>query len=207
MLNIHLHKVSKRYGANWIIRNVVYHFEAGQFYSIQGPNGSGKSTLLKIISGYLSPSYGELEYTTSDGHKIDREDIYKELSMAAPYLELIESLRVSEMVRFQMKLKPFYRDWSCEALLDFAYLGASSQLYLWELSSGMLQRLKLALAMATQSKFLILDEPGTNLDLEAKEWYLNSLKEMSFDRTIIIASNEVQDFPEGATELHISQFK
>ena len=207
MLNIHLHKVSKRYGTNWIIRNVTYHFEAGKCYSIQGPNGSGKSTLLKIISGYLSPSYGELNYRATEGHPLEREDIYKELSMGAPYLELIESLRVSEMIQFQMKLKPFYKDWDVEKLLDFAYLKASKQLYLWELSSGMLQRLKLALALTVQSKFLILDEPGTNLDIEAKEWYLNALLEMANNRTVIIASNEVQDFPTDAIELHIRQFK
>lgn len=207
MLNIHLHKVSKRYGTNWIIRNVTYHFEAGKCYSIQGPNGSGKSTLLKIISGYLSPSYGELNYRATEGYPLEREDIYKELSMGAPYLELIESLRVSEMIQFQMKLKPFYKNWDVEKLLDFAYLKSSKQLYLWELSSGMLQRLKLALAMAAQSKFLILDEPGTNLDLEAKQWYLNALLEMANNRTVIIASNEIQDFPSDAIELHISQFK
>lgn len=207
MLNIHLHKVSKRYGANWIIRNVEYHFEAGKFYSIQGPNGSGKSTLLKIISGYLSQSYGEITYESPDGSALNREDIYKDLSMGAPYLELIESLRVSEMIQFQMKLKPFYKDWNVQKLLDFAYLDASKQLYLWELSSGMLQRLKLALALAAQSRFLILDEPGTNLDLEAKDWYLKALKVMANNRTVIIASNEVQDFPPESIELHISQFK
>lgn len=207
MLNIHLHKVSKRYGANWIIRNVTYQFEAGKFYSIQGPNGSGKSTLLKIMSGYLSPSYGEISYQTQEGHSMQREDIYKDLSMGAPYLELIESLRVTEMIQFQMKLKRFYQDWDVEKLLDFAYLNASRQLYLWELSSGMLQRLKLALAMAAKSRFLILDEPGTNLDIEAKEWYLRSLSEMANNRTVIIASNEVQDFPPEAIALHISQFK
>ena len=84
-MTIDLNQVSKRYTHQWIIKNVTYTFEAGNNYAIKGANGSGKSTLLKIISGFLSPSKGSVNYAKS-GNAISRADVYKSVSYAAPYL-------------------------------------------------------------------------------------------------------------------------
>jgi len=206
MLNIQLDVVSKRYGMNWIIRKASLEFKAGETYALKGPNGAGKSTLLKILAGYLSPSYGSIHYQ-SKAEVINREDVYRHINLTAPYVELIESFRVKEMVAFQSDLKPFINGWESEDVLDFAYLKEFQNLYLWELSSGMLQRLKISLSLASSSSAVFLDEPGTNLDKKAKSWYMNALVEMHQGRTVVIASNEEQDFPAHAIPLDIMDFK
>jgi len=207
MLDIRLEKVSKRYGANWIIRKATFDFNAGATYALQGPNGSGKSTLIKILAGYLSPSYGKVLYQYGNGNLLTREEVYKQINLSAPYVELIESLKVDEMIDFQSRLKPFLNNWKTEDVLDFCYLTDFRKLYLWELSSGMLQRLKISLCIASASSALFLDEPGTNLDQKAKSWFLQSLVDMQGGRTVIIASNEQQDFPAKAIPLSIEDFK
>jgi ABC-type multidrug transport system ATPase subunit len=60
-------------------------------------------------------------------------------------------------------------------------------------SSGMKQRLKLALAIMSESKLLLLDEPLTNLDEKGKKWYLNTIEEFTLNRTIIVCSNHQKD--------------
>ena len=62
-MDIKLEQLSKRYKFEWIFRGLDYHFEAGETYAVLGPNGSGKSTLLKVLSGYSTPSKGNIDFS------------------------------------------------------------------------------------------------------------------------------------------------
>ena len=71
-----------------------------------GPNGSGKSTLLQVLNGSLAPSVGQLKYTFNDA-EVEVGEVYQHLSLAAPYLELIEEFTLSEVIDFHFKFKGY----------------------------------------------------------------------------------------------------
>ena len=80
--------VGKKYNATTIIEDFNCSFEEGNRYALLGGNGSGKSTLIKIISGVMSPNHGTVSYFRNQ-NVIPRELVYKEISFAAPYIDLI----------------------------------------------------------------------------------------------------------------------
>ena len=103
---IKLDNVAKRYRFEWIFRDINYEFEAGQSYAVLGSNGAGKSTFLRILSGHLSPSKGTISYF-KNGSSIEKDIVYRSISYAAPYIDLIEELTLREAIRFHQKFKPF----------------------------------------------------------------------------------------------------
>jgi ABC-type multidrug transport system ATPase subunit len=203
-MTITIDQLSKRYGSSWVIRKGSYTFDAPNVYALQGPNGSGKSTLLKLLAGFLTPSYGSILYKSSNGASISRDEIYKKIAFVAPYIDLPDQLTVQEITVMHGKLKGFVDNKTPEEVVDHAYLTTAKNLFIHELSSGMLQRLKLALTIFSQAEILIIDEPGMNLDSKAKAWYLNHLLRYHQNRLIIIASNETADFPTVNIPIHIN---
>ncbi len=192
-MKIILQKIGKQYDYQWIFKNIDLEVASGQQLALEGRNGAGKSTLLKIISGYLTPTKGEVQYFSNDV-SVDRDDVYKKISLAAPYIELFEDLSVKEIIQMQSKLRPFQDDLKAEDIMEWCYLENASGKLIRQLSSGMKQRLKLTLAILSRHDLLLLDEPGTNLDAQGLEWYHNSLDKFVNSSTVIIASNVESDF-------------
>jgi len=192
-MNVTVEKLSKRYLYDWIIRDMDYDFTSHSITGINGINGSGKSTLIKLLSGYLSPSEGTITYTLM-GKSVERADLYKHLSLAAPYSDLIQEYDAEEMFRFHTKFKKLRIDFSVKKFLQTVKLTGTKGKQIQYYSSGMKQRLQLAFALFTDSKLLLLDEPTSYLDNENKAWFYGLLKEHIADRTIIIASNDPEDF-------------
>lgn len=205
-MEVKLHKVSKKYRFEWILKNISLDFNSQNQYAILGPNGSGKSTFLKIISGHLSPSKGELAYS-KNGQKIDIDQIYKEVSIAAPYVELIEEFTLLEALSFHRKFKPFRTNYNIENLVDLMGLGKSKNKEIKYFSSGMKQRVKLVLAICSNSSLLLLDEPSTNLDQEGINWYLDLIKSNLNDRITIVATNAEIDYQFCTEQISILDFK
>ena len=192
-MKVTLENLSKRYLYDWIIRDMDHVFEANSITGINGINGSGKSTLINLISGYLSPSEGKVTYQVDD-KTIDRSDVYKHMSLAAPYTDLIQEYDASEMYTFHTKFKSMRRKLDVKEFLELVKLDKTKGKQIQFYSSGMKQRLQLAIALITDSKLLLLDEPTSYLDKENKEWFYNLLKDEIKNRTIIIASNDMDDF-------------
>ena len=198
--------IGKRYRYEWIFKNINYQFLPGQSYAILGPNGSGKSTLLKIISGHLSPSKGTRTYLQQNA-AVDVSEVYKEVSLAAPYIDLIEEMTLVEALDFHQKFKTYFNGMSVNDLLELMQLESARDKAIQYFSSGMKQRLKLALAICTKSEILILDEPTTNLDDKGAQWYLDMIQQFSKDRLVIIASNVKKDFQFCQHQLDIRDYK
>lgn len=206
MVNITVNNLGKKYANEWIFKDLSVDLIPGNRYAVKGPNGSGKSTLLKVLSGYLTPSMGEIIYTSGD-KVIHRDDIYRNIAFAAPYLDLIDAFTVREMILFQSDLGKFPNSVSADFLLDYLYLRKASNTQLWELSSGMIQRLRLGLAICSTSDILILDEPGTNLDEKALNWYYDAIQKYAKDRLVIVASNDESDFVQPDEILNVMEYK
>lgn len=205
-MNISLQNVGKRFNADWIFRNLDHEFNSAEPCVILGTNGSGKSTLLQLIAGNLTPTEGAVKWS-SGGHKIAVDDIFSHLTLAAPYLELPEEFTWSEVVHFHSRFKPFQQNMSTIQVLEKAQLEHAANKQLKQFSSGMKQRAKLALAILSNSPLLLLDEPCSNLDKQAIEWYHLLMAEYTKDRLVIVCSNEQNDeYDLCTTQLRLTGF-
>ena len=192
-MEVVLDHISKRYLHQKVIRDLNFRFENGKRYAIRGPNGSGKSTLLKIISGYLSPSSGKITYYT-DGEAVSREYVFHKVGIVSVESELIEEFTLSELLRFQSRFKPWLDGMNEGDILELSGLRVAADKKLAEFSSGMKQRVKLICGILGNASLLLLDEPGTNLDNASRRWYREFLDKWARDRTVVIASNQEEDF-------------
>lgn len=203
-------QLGKRFSTDWIFRDFSYAFEPGGRYVILGRNGAGKSTLLQILSGNMTPSRGQLSFTDSATQKnIPEEELYKHIAFAAPYTDVIEEFKLLELIEFHLKFKPFRDNLDAQSLIELLDLPASARYNpIQAFSSGMKQRVRLALAICADSPILLLDEPTVTLDKEAARWYKELLKNHLDDsRTLIIATNVTSDADMCNNQIDISHYK
>ncbi len=196
----------KRFNREWVFRNFSYAFAPGECYAITGPNGSGKSTLMQLLWGQVPPSFGSVSYQVG-GEKLPLEEVYKEVSIATPYMELIEEFTLLEMVRFHYRFKKVRDGLRPLELIDQWGLGHAADKMIANFSSGMKQRLKLGLAFYTDTAMLFLDEPTTNLDKKSIDWYQSTLGKSPATRLVLVASNQSHEYPEEAVKLDLMGFK
>lgn len=178
----------------------------GDCWAIMGPNGSGKSTLMKILSGHLTPSEGEIQFT-AEGKVIDPNKVYRYISYAAPYIELIEEFTLIELLKFHQKLKPFLPGLDVRDVCDTIGLPGSKNKILRYYSSGMKQRVKLGLAICCDTPLVLLDEPTTNLDKDAIRWYQSLIQDYASNRSLVVATNEEEDVKGFTKSLSIVEYK
>lgn len=206
MMTIALSDAGKRFNREWIFRNLSYNFEAGGAYAITGPNGSGKSTLLQAIAGALTISEGRVDYSLL-GKPVEPDHAFRHLSIAAPYLELIEEMTATELLQFHEKFKPLLPEQRIPAILEEVGLSAAAHKQIRFYSSGMKQRLKLAQAIFSDTQVLLLDEPCTNLDEVGIALYQNLIDQYGGKRLIIVSSNDPQEYRFCRKSLSILDYK
>ncbi len=205
-VKVELTQVKKRFKNDWVLWGVDLRIEENTSWAVTGPNGSGKSTLLKILSGHLSPSKGQRKFFRGL-HEIPLPEIYREVAFAAPYIDLIEEFKLEEAISFHRKLKPPLRDLDSRELISILGFEQHRNKELRFFSSGMKQRLKLALACCSAAPLLLLDEPTSNLDEAGIRWYQDLLAEFSPGRTLVIASNVEEDLQSCQNRVHVLDFK
>ncbi len=190
-MRVKLNKVGKRFNKEWILRNLSLDIPSQSSLSITGANGSGKSTLIKLISAYMEPTLGNIQYFENK-NIYPIESISQSIGLAAPYVDLIEEFSLREHVEFHFKFRstPFSLD-EIIAKTNFQFFIDKK---VKDFSSGMKQRLKLALAIYAENKLLILDEPTSNLDQEGIEWYRDEILQKLGTCTIIVASNQQHEY-------------
>ncbi len=191
-MHIEAKGLGKRFNREIIFKNFNYTFEHNNQYAIVGPNGSGKSTLLQVIAGSTLPSSGKLIYQNGNT-LIDEDDIFKYLAYAAPYLELIQEFTLLEMLQFHFKYKVLKRGETIDTIIEKAMFVGHEHKFISNFSSGMKQRLKLALAFFSECDLLLLDEPTSNMDDTGINWYKHQIKTID-NRLVIIASNQLYEY-------------
>ena len=191
MNKIVLDNTAKRYAKEWIFRDLSYTFEQNNSYVILGSNGSGKSTLLQIVSSVLSPTKGKLTFFDND-IALEQDEMYKHISLTAPYMELPEEFSLNEVIDFHLKFKKFFDPIDKNKFIDICYLNEAKSKIIRNFSSGMKQRLKLGLAILSKSSALFLDEPTSNLDERGIKWYGDLINKYLKDRIIVVCSNKIE---------------
>ncbi len=206
-MHIHLKDIGKRYNQEWIFRKVNFDFSSNNAYAILGANGSGKSTLLQLITGSMISSEGTITYT-SETFTIEAEKIFRSVSIASPYLELIEEFTLNEMLTFHSKFKPFINNLSCTDIISLMCLEKSKNKELKYFSSGMKQRVRLALAILSDTAILLLDEPISNLDKAGIDWYAQLINSYTNNRITIVCSNQqIHEYAFCKEQLNIEDYK
>lgn len=203
-MKIRLQQITKQFGQHILFCDVNYTFQQGGSYALIGANGSGKSTLLQLIAGYVMPTEGVIEIE-KDNEKIEIGQWYKHIAMTTPYLELIEELTLQEMVELHHALKPLI--FSPKELIKNIQLEHAAQKPVRYFSSGMKQKLKLALALFSDVPVLLLDEPTANLDAANTAWYQQEVKKIIAKKLVIIASNEPKEYDFCTQVIQVSDYK
>lgn len=211
-MKISLTNTGKRFNRDWIFRHIDYHFEQGKAYAITGPNGSGKSTLLQVIAGALSPNEGKVDYfvpgAQNNGNKpVEPDQFYRHFSFAAPYLELVEEMSLSEFLLFHSRFKPFQDSLAIPDIIQLVGLEKSAHKQIRYFSSGMKQRVKLAQSVFSDTPVLLLDEPCTNLDAEGVALYQRLIEGHCNNRIIIVSSNDEMEYAFCTEQLNINHYK
>jgi len=192
-MKIELTNLGKRYNREWIFRNLSFQFDINKHYAITGPNGSGKSTLLQIIAGSAMYNEGEITYHHLD-KTIEPEKIFKKISFAAPYLDVVEEMTLYEFLSFHGKMKNWIDLFDTKKIVFLLDLEKSAHKQLRYFSSGMKQRVKLAQAIFSDVPVVLLDEPTTNLDEEGIQLYKTLIENYCENRLVIISSNDKEEY-------------
>jgi len=205
-MKVSLTDAGKRFNRDWIFRHISYTFEKENSYAIIGPNGSGKSTLLQVLSGSMQLSEGNGQWTVRNG-QLAMEVIYNHVAICAPYLEVVEEMTLKEFLEFHRHFKPFLSSMTVENIITIIGLQDAANKQIRYYSSGMKQRVKLAQAIFSDTSFLLLDEPCTNLDTMGIELYHRLIREYCKDRLVIVSSNDQTEYRFCTKKINITDYK
>jgi ABC-type multidrug transport system ATPase subunit len=205
-MKITLSNAGKRFNRDWIFRKANLIFLPGHTYAITGSNGSGKSTLLQTLAGSMEISEGKIGWNLN-GAVIDADNIYSYLTIAAPYIEVIEEMTAVEFLKFHRQFKPLLKGISIKEILKLVGLEKAAEKQIRYYSSGMKQRIKLAQAVFSDVPLLLLDEPCTNFDATGYELYHQLMQEYAANKTIIVSSNDINEYSFCEQVINIVDYK
>jgi ATPase subunit of ABC transporter with duplicated ATPase domains len=205
-MRIELSGLGKKFNRDWIFKGINFSSAPADRVAIIGPNGSGKSTLLQVISGVLSPNEGAIHFSKNNT-AIAIESFFSHITIAAPYLELPEEMTLLELIKFHFSFKKKLGFDTAEELISSIGLIKATNKEIRYFSSGMKQRVKLALALYSDVDCILLDEPTTNLDEQGTQWYLNLIDTMLGNRTIFVSSNQAHEYSFCNKQILIADYK
>jgi heme exporter protein A len=199
--------ISKNFGRRVIFKNLSFHFNKNGIYGISGPNGSGKSTLIKIIAGVNSPTTGKINHIDNQKDIIP-EKLHNYLGFVSPYLVLYEEFSALENLHQFAKIRDvtFNKEKVHSLLNDFLLYDRKDDL-VKTYSSGMKQRMKFIFALMHSPKFVLLDEPTSNLDEEGKNTVYSIIQKESEESIVIVASNEKSDLAYCGETIMLENYK
>ncbi len=205
-MRINCADAGKRFNREWIFRHVNYEFSPGEWYAVTGPNGSGKSTLLQVLAGAVTTSEGSVTYRYPET-PVESERVFTLISLAAPYLGVIEEMTLLEFLQFHQTFKPFMPGLLPQDIISRIGLEKAAHKQIRYYSSGMKQRVKLAQAIFSHTPCLLLDEPCSNLDQAGIDLYNQLIREFCSNRLLIICSNDEQEYSFCEKRLSMLEFK
>jgi ABC-2 type transport system ATP-binding protein len=190
---IEVREVWKSFKSVHAVRGISLNIPKGQFVAILGPNGAGKTTLVEMIEGIQKPDKGNI--TIMGKHwKGNEDELHRIIGLSLQETRFIDKLRVTETLRlfasfFDMGMK------RVDEIIDLVGLGDKKKSYVVNLSGGQRQRLALGIALINTPSILLLDEPTTGLDPNARRevWeILHKLKSAS-DTSMILTTHYMEE--------------
>ncbi len=195
---IEVRGIVKKYGDNPVVDNVSLNIEKGKITSFIGPNGAGKSTLLSMISRIMKKDEGEVIIDGRELEKWDTKGLAKKIAILKQSNNINVRLTIKEIVSFGRyphcdgRLTKEDTKYVDEAI-EYMQLKDIEDRYLDELSGGQRQRAYIAMVIAQNTEYVLLDEPLNNLDMKHSVQMMKVLRGLVDDlgKTVVIVMHDI----------------
>ncbi|MGJ9459490.1 iron ABC transporter ATP-binding protein [Oceanobacillus sp. CF4.6] len=195
---VDLKNVFKAYNKKNVIEDVSVEIKKGTITSFIGPNGAGKSTLISMISRLIAKDNGAITIDGQDIMHTKNNELAKKISILKQSNAINLKLTIRELVSFgrfpysQGKLKKEDNEKIDEAI-DYMELGEMQDKYLDELSGGQRQRAHIAMVLAQDTEYILLDEPLNNLDMRHSVQIMKTLRKLvnEMGKTILLVIHDI----------------
>ncbi|SDJ77667.1 iron ABC transporter ATP-binding protein [Paenibacillus naphthalenovorans] len=195
---IEVRNVSKRYGGKPVIDNATVNIAKGKITAFIGPNGAGKSTLLSMISRLIAKDSGDIRIDGKELGEWKSNELARKISILKQSNHINVRLTVRELVSFgrfpysQGRLTDEDQAFVQEAMA-YMELEEMQHKYLDELSGGQRQRAYIAMVIAQNTEYVLLDEPLNNLDMKHSVQIMKVLRRMvsELGKTIVIVIHDI----------------
>ncbi|MBU9713903.1 ABC transporter ATP-binding protein [Evansella tamaricis] len=190
--------VTKQYGNKAVVEDVSVKIEKGKITSFIGPNGAGKSTLLSMISRLITKDSGSISIDGKDISESKSYDLAKKIAILKQANHISIRLTVRELVSFgrfpysQGRLTKEDKKYIDEAI-EYMELGEMEDKYLDQLSGGQKQRAFIAMVIAQNTEYILLDEPLNNLDMKHSVQIMKVLRRLvnELGKTVVIVIHDI----------------
>ena len=205
MMTVEARNLTKAYGKVQALRDVSFTLESGKVYGLLGVNGAGKTTTLQLLSGYLTPTSGEVlvDGTSMSADPVSARSHIGYLPEVPP---LYPELTVEEFLGFQAELRRIPKAGRAEAVRDAFEVGRLHEVrrrLIGQLSKGFRQRVGLAATLMGQPEVLLLDEPTNGLDPVQMVEMRRQVRELGKDRIVVVSSHVLSEITKEADEILI----
>ncbi len=175
------------------VRGVDLNIPQGQFVAILGPNGAGKTTLVEMIEGIRKPDRGEI-LITGKRWKGNEDELHRMIGLSLQETYFIDKLRVEETLRLFAGFFDLKFDRAFE-IMKLVGLEEKRRSYVVNLSGGQRQRLALGIALINYPSILLLDEPTTGLDPNARReiWEILSGLKNNSGTSLILTTHYMEE--------------
>ncbi|MBA3504451.1 MAG: ATP-binding cassette domain-containing protein [Betaproteobacteria bacterium] len=203
---LRVNDLRKRYGANEVVRGLSFEIRRGDCFGLLGPNGAGKTTTLRCCLGLIDPDGGTIEMVGQPVPKAAREarirvGVVPQMDNLDPDFTVTENLRI---YGGYFSLPRAVVDARIPRLLEFAGLASKGSAGIRTLSGGMKRRLTLARALINDPELLILDEPTTGLDPQARHLIWDGLRQLlAQGKTILLTTHFMDEAERLASRLAV----
>ncbi|MCM3568594.1 ABC transporter ATP-binding protein [Neobacillus mesonae] len=190
--------LSKFYGKKAVVEDVSVTIQPGKITSFIGPNGAGKSTLLSMVSRLLDADTGEVLIDKADARKMKSNEFAKRVSILKQSNYMNVRLTIRELVSFGRF--PYSKgrltdedERIVDQSLEYMHLTDMQDQYLDELSGGQRQRAFIAMVIAQDTEYILLDEPLNNLDMKHSVQIMKILRRLVDDlgKTVVIVLHDI----------------
>jgi lipooligosaccharide transport system ATP-binding protein len=188
--------LKKSYADFEAVKGVDFEVYRGECFGFLGPNGAGKTTTMKMIYAAAVPTSGELEVAGLDVKSAERE-VKRRIGVVPQENNLDEDLKVKENLLvygryFDLPRKLVRR--RAEELLEFVQLSDKADAKVEQLSGGMKRRLLIARALVNDPELVVLDEPTTGLDPQARHLVWDKLRQLTGEgKTLILTTHYMEE--------------
>ena len=195
---IQVRELTKLYGKKQVVENVSVDIQRGQITSFIGPNGAGKSTLLSMVSRLLDADTGEVLIDSTNTKKLKSNEFSKRVSILKQSNYMNVRLTIRELVSFGRF--PYSKgrlndedEKMVDQSIDYMDLKEMENSYLDELSGGQRQRAFIAMVIAQDTDYILLDEPLNNLDMKHPVQIMKILRRLvdELGKTVVIVLHDI----------------
>ncbi|EGT3615827.1 ATP-binding cassette domain-containing protein [Clostridium perfringens] len=195
---IEIKNLSKKYGDKFVVDDVSFNINKGKITSFIGPNGAGKSTVLSMISRIMSKDKGEVIIDGIPLEKWNDKELAKKIAILRQSNNINVRLTIRELVSFGRFPHNEGRltkedDKHIDDAIEYMQLKDIENRYLDELSGGQRQRAYIAMVIAQNTEYILLDEPLNNLDMKHSVKMMKVLRGLVNDlnKTVVIVMHDI----------------